>query len=127
MKELIYDVREIAAERILVFDDTFPIVRDASAGRDLVEAALNESATLVAVPAARLDDEFFRLRSGLAGEILQKMVNYRLKFAILGDVSAHVAASDALRDFVVECNRGGDIFFVDNIADLEQRLTALQR
>ena len=116
-------VREIAGERVLVLDDAFPIVRDASAARDLVEAALNAEATLIAVPASRLDAEFFRLRSGIAGEILQKAANYRLKVAVVGDISAHVAASDALRDFVVECNRGREIFFVDGITALEQRLS----
>jgi len=81
----------------------------------------------VAVPVARFDPAFFQLRSGLAGEIFQKCVNYRLKIAIIGDVSTYVAASDALRDFVVECNRGRDVFFVEDVADLEQRLSALQR
>ena len=64
------------------------------------------------------------LAPGLAGEVLQKAANYGFKFAVLGDVSAYVAASDALRDFVIECNRGGSIFFVDDLKDLEARLGA---
>jgi hypothetical protein len=56
---------------------------------------------------------------------LQKAANYRLKFAVLGDVSAHVCASDALRDFVVECNRGRSIFFVADLPALAERLAAL--
>jgi hypothetical protein len=116
-------VVELAGERCLFFA-AGPPIRDANGARDLIEAALNESASLIAVPAARLDDEFFRLRSGLAGEILQKAVNYRLKFAVIGDISAHVAASDALRDFVVECARGRDVLFVVDAAELVQRLTS---
>jgi hypothetical protein len=53
-------------------------------------------------------------------------VNYRLMFAIVGDVSTYVAASDALRDFVVECNRGREVFFVSDIAELEARLSVLE-
>ena len=120
-----HSVREIAGERMLVIGADVPIIGDASSGRDLIEAAMNERATLVAVPVDRLDATFFQLRSGLAGEILQKCVNYHLKIAIVGDVSDYVAASDALRDFVVECNRGGDVFFVNDIAALEERLRAL--
>jgi hypothetical protein len=102
-------------------------VRDERGGRGLVEAALNAGATLIAVPAGRLDAEFFRLRSGLAGEILQKAANYRLKFAVVGDVSEHAASSDALRDFIVECNRGREIFFVDDLVALERRLIGAAR
>ena len=52
------------------------------------------------------------------------MVNYRLKFAVLGDISEHVAASDALRDFVYESNNGRQIWFLPDEQALEQRLTA---
>lgn len=117
-------VQEVAGLRCLVLDDEGPPLTLADGGRDLVEAAMNESARLIAVSAGRLDPAFFQLRSGIAGEALQKFVNYNLKFAIVGDVSAHVAASDALRDFVVECNRGREVFFVANTAELESRLAA---
>jgi hypothetical protein len=52
------------------------------------------------------------------------MVNYGFQFAVVGDVSAHVAASEALRDFVVECNRGREIFFVADLKELGERLAA---
>ena len=56
--------------------------------------------------------------SGLAGEFVQKIVNYQLQLVIVGDISAQVAASDALRDFVREANRGQTIFFVSHLEDL---------
>jgi hypothetical protein len=118
-------VVEMHGERCLLISDDHTIVRDAEGGRALIEAALGERATLIAVPASVLDDEFFRLRSGLAGEILQKAVNYRLKFAVIGDVSAHVNASDALRDLVTESNRGRSIFFVNDRAALNAQLADL--
>jgi hypothetical protein len=117
------NVVEIEGERALTLDADGPELGD---GRDLVEAALNAQATLVAVPAARLGDSFFHLRSGVAGEILQKAANYRLKLAIVGDISGHVAASDALRDFVVESNRGRSILFVADLAELRERIRALR-
>jgi hypothetical protein len=100
------------------------LLADAGEGRDLVEAAMNEGARLVAVEAASIDPTFFQLRNGIAGEVLQKMVNYGFQFAVVGDVSAHVAASEALRDFVVECNRGREIFFVADLKELGERLAA---
>jgi hypothetical protein len=59
----------------------------------------------------------------MAGDIAQKVANYRRRLAIVGDISAHVAASDALRDFVHETNRGTQLWFVADVAELESRLT----
>jgi hypothetical protein len=63
---------EIAGQRCVVLDGDGPAVRDASGGRDLVEEGLNNAASVIVVPASRLDASFFQLRSGLAGEVLQR-------------------------------------------------------
>ena len=90
--------------------------RDAS---DLVGEAFSASAELVIVPVERLGADFLRLSSGLAGEVLQKFVNYGLKFVILGDISAATAASAPLRDFVYESNRGRSVWFAQDLPALE--------
>lgn len=43
---------------------------------------------------------------------MQKIINYKMKLAIIGDYSKY--ESKALKDFMYECNHGNDIFFVDN-------------
>ena len=55
-------------------------------------------------------EEFFILSSGLAGEVLQKYVNYHFKLAIWGDFSHYT--SKPLHDFIYESNQGNDFFFV---------------
>ena len=50
-----------------------------------------------------LHSDFFDLRTGLAGEILQKFSNYRMKLAIIGDFSRFTSKS--LLDFIRESNR----------------------
>ena len=65
-------------------------------------------------------EPFFILSSGLAGEILQKFVNYRLKVAIVGDYSHYT--SKPLHDFIRESNRGRDVFFVSTIEDAVELL-----
>ncbi|MER7274304.1 DUF4180 domain-containing protein [Dactylosporangium sp. NPDC000244] len=89
---------------------------------DLVGDALSHGVELVVMPAGRLADDFFALRTGVAGEILQKLVNYRLRLAVIGDVSARVEASAALRDLIRECNRGRDAWFLADRAALDARL-----
>jgi hypothetical protein len=89
---------------------------------ELVGEAGRRGASLVAIPAERLDDDFFRLRTGIAGAMVQKFVTYRLRLAIVGDISRHLSESAALQDFVREANRGADVWFVANREELSQRL-----
>ena len=59
-----------------------------------------------------LTEDFFNLSNKIAGGILQKLINYRMKLAIIGDFSNY--NSKALKDFIYECNSRNDIFFVEN-------------
>ena len=107
---------------VLVCSPDGPAVASTQDALDLIGATYGQQADVVAIPAARLDESFFRLRSGLAGEIMQKFVNYRIRLAVVGDISAQVAASSALRDLVFESNRGSQIWFVPTIEDLDAYL-----
>ena len=60
-----------------------------------------------------LSNDFFDLKTRLAGDILQKFSNYRVKLAIVGDFSKY-KNSKSFKDFVRESNKGNLIFFVDN-------------
>ncbi|MFF9623487.1 DUF4180 domain-containing protein [Streptomyces griseosporeus] len=93
------------------------------AALDLIGDAFGQEAELVVVPVERVGAEFFRLRSGVAGAVVQKFATYRLRLAVVGDISGHVADSTALRDFVREANQGGQLWFVSDDAELEERLT----
>ena len=66
-------------------------------------------------------DDFFILSTGLAGEILQKFVNYGGRIAIYGDYSHYT--SKPLKDFLYESNRGRDIFFVSSLEEAIEKLT----
>lgn len=92
------------------------------AALDLIGDALGCQADVVAVPVERLADDFFSLRSGIAGEVVQKFVNYRLRLVVVGSIVSSVANSDAFRDFVREANRGNQLWFVPDRAGLGQRL-----
>lgn len=89
-----------------------------------LSAAWDADAAMVAIPVARLSPDFFRLSTKLAGEVVQKFVNYRIRLAIIGDISPRLAESKALRDFVYEANNGQALWFVDDLAALERRLSA---
>lgn len=68
-----------------------------------------------------LPEHFFDLKSGFAGDLLQKFSNYRMKLAIVGDFSSY--ASKSLRDFIRECNRGNQIYFKEDFASAANALS----
>lgn len=70
-----------------------------------------------------IDPTFFDLKTGLAGEILQKFVNYQIRLAIVGDFTN--ISSESLKAFILECNRGNQIFFVEDVDAAKQKLFVL--
>lgn len=115
-------VVEIGALRILRFADQGPALRVAADANGFLSEAFSCDADLLAIPVERLGPDFLILGTGLAGEVLQKFVNYRLKCTIIGDISGSLAASRALRDFVRETNKGNAIWFTPDFDQLRARL-----
>lgn len=56
--------------------------------------------------------DFFDLKNGIAGEILQKFVNYRVRLAVIGDFSN---MGKSVSDFIYETNKGSHIVFVNTL------------
>jgi len=115
-------LHELQGSRILEYPVEGSPLGSASSSLEMIGAARSQRAELVAIPVERLGGEFFHLHNGIAGEVLQKFVTYQMRVAIVGDISVHSHASKALRDFVVECNRGSDLWFVRNFEELTERL-----
>ena len=84
-------------------------------------SASYEGATTIILHEENLNPEFFDLKMKLAGDILQKAVNYRMKVAIVGEFSKY--ESNSLNAFIVECNRGRQIFFVGDRETAVSKLT----
>jgi len=100
-----------------------PIISTGNDTSDLIGNAWVDNASVIAVPVSRLDPSFFDLSSGLLGEVTQKVVNYQLKLAIIGDISAATAASQPFADYIWETNRGDHVWFFDDEAGLAEKLT----
>ncbi|MBD7967000.1 DUF4180 domain-containing protein [Paenibacillus sp. Sa2BVA9] len=57
-----------------------------------------------------MKSEEYNLKKCLAGAILQKFTNYRVKVTIIGDFSMY--PSQSFKDFIYECNSGKDICYL---------------
>jgi hypothetical protein len=115
------EIVELAGVPVLVCDADGPSIATEQDALDVIGATY-AGAEMVAVPVGRLDERFFTLRTGVAGGIMQKFVNYRVRLVIVGDVAGYTAGSTALRDLVTESNRGKQIWFVDDLDTLAASL-----
>ena len=74
-----------------------PVLTDAQSALELAMAARHAAgADRLLVDKAAVAGDFFILSTGLAGEILQKFVNYQVKMAVYGDFSRYAAGADRL-------------------------------
>ncbi len=105
-------VAEVLSEEI--------ILRSGGDMLDLLMQARGKGAVEIVLHAESICPEFFDLKSGIAGDVLQKLVNYRGRLAIIGDISRYLEKSESLRALVRESNRGKDVAFM---ADLETLLS----
>ena len=107
-----------------------PVLAAAEAGdplspvalRDLMGEAFSSGATTVAIPVGRLDPQFFDLRSGVAGDLVQLFVNYRMRLAIVGDLPTAAMASRSFQAFMHEANRGSQTWFLPSLEAVRERL-----
>lgn len=87
------------------------VLTDAQDALDLMMTArYTHDCVGIVLPKSAVTEDLFVLSTGIAGEILQKFVNYRVKLAIVGDYSRYT--SKPLQDFFYESNNGGHILFV---------------
>jgi hypothetical protein len=84
--------------------------------------ASGHGAAFIVIPVERLGDDFFNLRTRIAGEIAQKFAIYSARVAVVGNISQRVAASSSLAAFVAESNRGHHLWFVETFQQLGDRL-----
>ena len=98
---------------IVVVNSNELIIKDVQTAIDFIMTIKYETnCNKIALNKSAIVEDFFILSKGLAGEILQKFINYQIKFAIYGDYSKYT--SKPLKDFIYISNNGKDIFFVEN-------------
>lgn len=110
---------------IAVISSDEKVIVDTQSALDLAMTVKYETeATNIVIDKAAVCEEFFVLSSGMAGEILQKFINYHVRVAIYGDYSQYT--SKPLKDFIYESNNGKNFFFVLTREEAIQKLTETQ-
>lgn len=107
---------------IAIISSDKTVIVDAPSALDLAMTVRCETGTAnLVLDKSLICEDFFILSTGVAGEILQKFINYRVRAAIYGDYSRYT--SKPLKDFIYESNLGRNFFFVATKEEAIQKLT----
>jgi hypothetical protein len=94
-------------------------IKDAQDALELLANASYQDAFKVIVKAENIHPDFFDLKTGIAGEILQKFSNYDKQLAIIGDFSKYTSKN--LHNFMYESNKVGRVLFVNSLAEAQEK------
>ncbi|MFS0556553.1 DUF4180 domain-containing protein [Brevibacillus sp. 179-C9.3 HS] len=116
---------EAAGGNIAILSGTEVLIIDVQSALDLIATVHYEAdSNRIILNKSLINESFFDLKTRLAGEILQKFINYRVKVAIVGDFSVYTSKS--LKDFIYESNNGNDIFFLPTEEQAIEKLSQVK-
>lgn len=104
-----------------LFSDKVEIHNAQDALDIMMNCAYQEALNLI-VYKKNLIPAFFDLKTGIAGDVLQKFSTYNTRLAIIGDFED--VPSGSLRDFIFESNRAGRINFLKSAGTARQVLSS---
>lgn len=120
------DIEKVETDRgtIAVVSSNEILIKDVQSALDLMATVQYETGShRIVMNQSVFSEAFFDLKTRLAGEILQKYINYHVNVAIIGDFSVY--PSQSLQDFIYECNKGNDFFFLPSKQQGIERLSRL--
>lgn len=91
------------------------IINNVEDGLDLLGNIYYQGINKIVIHEKNITPDFFDLKNGIAGEILQKFSTYRVRLAIVGDYSKYTSKS--LKDFIYESHKGKHMNFVTSLTE----------
>jgi len=116
------EFKEIDGMGIITIEADELLIKTAEDGIDLLGNIYYQGYDKVIISKVQIIPDFFELKNGMAGEILQKFSNFRVRLVIIGDFSQ--TGSKSLDDFIRESNKGKLINFLFTKEEAINRLSS---
>lgn len=78
-----YQVKESDGKRYLYLEGNEPLITQEQDALDIIALCWEKEVNAILMEGTSLSEEFIRLRTGLAGAVIQKLANYNMKLAIV--------------------------------------------
>lgn len=113
------ELHELNNTRIAEVISAEVLITDPESGLDLLATLYYQDVDKIILHQKNITPAFFDLKNGIAGEILQKFSNYRVRLAIVGDFSSYTSKS--MQNFIFESNKGMQVNFVGSTVEAIER------
>lgn len=114
------EIINVNGNNIAVLKDKEILIRELQDALDIMAEASYQNANKIIITDDQIIPAFFDLKTGIAGEILQKFSVYNVWLAVIGDFSKYSGRN--LRNFIFESNRYGRINFVSSFEEAKEKL-----
>jgi len=113
-KTMNIEIHQVGDEKIAEVVSDEILIKNAEDGLQIMIDLYYQDFDKIIIHENNITPDFFDLKTGIAGELLQKFSNYRLRLVIVGDFSKYDSSS--LRDFIYESNKGKQINFLATVS-----------
>lgn len=118
-----YAVIEKNGRKYIEYASAETPIRNEQNALDLIAACFENNINLLMLHVEALADDFFKLRTGLAGNILQKFINYHIKVSVV--VTDNKKVKGKFKEFLNESNKGNSFRVFDSKNEAENWLLNL--
>jgi PadR family transcriptional regulator, regulatory protein AphA len=115
-----YQVIEKDHKKYVRWAGTKALVSTEKDALSLCVACMESKTNLLMLDAKALSEDFFLLRTGLAGQVLQKFTNYQVKAALI--ITKDQILNVRFKELLSELNKGNDFRTFTSTADAENWL-----
>lgn len=106
------NINKIGDKKVGVLLNENQVIKSTSEALDIMGDAMYRGAEIIVLKKENFHLDFYDLKTGMAGDILQKFSTYNMRLAIMGDFTK--VTSKSLNDFIYESNKGKRILFVNS-------------
>ncbi|PBQ30460.1 alpha/beta hydrolase [Sphingobacteriaceae bacterium] len=118
-----YELRTVGKVTVAELKSEAIVLKSVEDALDLLGNAGYQGATHIIIFEKNISPDFFDLKTGFAGELLQKFSTYSMRLSIIGDFSKF--ESKSLRDFIYESNTVGKINFLRSMQEVEEKILSI--
>lgn len=117
------DYRIVNNNKYIKFDSSLGKLSSEKDVLDYISTCMGNDVYIIMLESNVLSEDFFNLKTGLAGMALQKFINYHIKVAVI--LENEEKYNDRFREMIMEANKGSNFRTFKNIEDAEIWISSL--
>ncbi|MDF2588164.1 MAG: putative transcriptional regulator [Anaerocolumna sp.] len=116
-----YEIKEVDGKKYIELISTTTPLNTENDALDLIALCWEHEISQLIIPYEALSQEFFQLKTKVAGNIIQKFINYNIKVAAI--IPQDITQKGRFREMALEMNKGNHFIMCENKVDAHKWLS----